>query len=104
MPLPRPSDAKRGKFAWRISWQRRRCPTPNITNKHYDSGDYPASLLEVKRMIDLRRAAETAEARRESAAISASALRPIPNNRRMATKVFAAWGLPLVPGFDQAHA
>jgi len=28
-------------------------PYTNITNKHYDSGDYPAALLEAKEMIGL---------------------------------------------------
>lgn len=77
-------------------------PYTNITGKHYDSGDYPASLARAREMIDID-------------AIRARQAQGEPDGRRIGvgfatyteqsahgTKVFAAWGLPLVPGYEQA--
>lgn len=76
-------------------------PYTNITGKHYDSGDYPASLRRVAEMIGFEKIR--------------NGPRVLPDGRRVGlgfatyteqsahgTKVFAAWGLPLVPGFEQA--
>ena len=77
-------------------------PYTNVTGKFYDSGDYPGSVAEARRMIDL----EAVRARQRT---------PEPDGRRIGigfstfteqtahgTKVFGAWGLPLVPGYEQA--
>jgi len=79
-------------------------PYVNVTNKHLDSGDYPASLEKALEMIG-------AGALRERQA------RGEPDGRRIGvgvatyteqaahgTSVFAAWGTPIIPGFDQATA
>jgi carbon-monoxide dehydrogenase large subunit len=79
-------------------------PYTNVARKRYDTGDYPQSLDTVRREIDL----EKWRARQR---------RGEPDGRRIGvgfasyceqsahgTSVFAAWGLPLVPGFDQATA
>jgi carbon-monoxide dehydrogenase large subunit len=79
-------------------------PYTNIARKRYDTGDYPQSLDTVCREIDL----EKWRARQH---------RGEPDGRRIGvgfasyceqsahgTSVFAAWGLPLVPGYDQATA
>lgn len=77
-------------------------PFVNITNKHFDSGDYPASLRQAMAEIDL-----TAVRRRQQ--------RGEPDGRRIGvgfaiyteqtahgTSVFAQWGTPIIPGFEQA--
>ena len=77
-------------------------PYTNVTGKHYDSGDYPASVAGARRMIGLE-------------AVRARQSRPEPDGRLIGvgfstfteqtahgTKVFGAWGLPLVPGYEQA--
>ena len=77
-------------------------PYTNITGKYYDSGDYPASVVEARRMIGLD-------------AVRARQCVPEPDGRLIGvgfstfteqtahgTKVFGAWGLPLVPGYEQA--
>ena len=77
-------------------------PYTNVTGKFYDSGDYPGSVAGARRMIDL----EAVRARQSA---------PEPDGRRIGigfstfteqtahgTKVFGAWGLPLVPGYEQA--
>jgi carbon-monoxide dehydrogenase large subunit len=77
-------------------------PYDNVTKKHYDSGDFPASLRAAVEKIDL-------------GAVRARQRRGEPDGRRVGigfstyteqtahgTKVFASWGIPLVPGFEQA--
>lgn len=77
-------------------------PYDNVARKHFDSGDYPRSLDLAREKIDLSRWRERQK-------------RGEPDSRRIGigfatyceqaahgTSVFAAWGLPLVPGYDQA--
>jgi carbon-monoxide dehydrogenase large subunit len=79
-------------------------PYTNIARKRYDTGDYPQSLDTVRREIDLDK-------------WRAPQRRGEPDGRRIGigfasyceqsahgTSVFAAWGLPLIPGYDQATA
>lgn len=79
-------------------------PFTNITGKHFDSGDYPASLRMAMDKIGL-------------AGIRARQQRGEPDGRLVGvgfgmyteqtahgTTVFAQWGTPIVPGFEQATA
>jgi aerobic carbon-monoxide dehydrogenase large subunit len=77
-------------------------PYVNITNKHYDTGDYPASLARVREMIgfDAFRAGPSRDAQGRYLGIGFATYT---EQSAHGTKVFAAWGLPLVPGYDQAH-
>lgn len=95
-----------GREAWEVRLENlvaaSAMPYTNITNKHYDSGDYPASLLAVKRMIDFdaRRKQPT---RDQNGRYLGIGFATYTEQSAHGTKVFATWGLPLVPGFDQAH-
>jgi len=77
-------------------------PYDNVARKHYDSGDYRKSLLLAKEKIGF----EKWRARQKQGE---------PDGRRIGigfatyceqsahgTSVFAAWGLPVIPGYDQA--
>ncbi len=77
-------------------------PYTNVTAKYYDSGDYPASVDGAAALVRL-------------AEVRARQARPEPDGRLIGigfatfteqtahgTKVFGAWGLPLVPGYEQA--
>jgi aerobic carbon-monoxide dehydrogenase large subunit len=77
-------------------------PFDNITRKHYDSGDYPAALKLAREKVGAD------EWQRKQAA-------GLPDGRKIGigyasyceqsahgTAVFASWGLPLIPGYDQA--
>ena len=79
-------------------------PFDNITNKHFDSGDYPQSLQRALAAVDL-------------AAIRARQQRGEPDGRLIGvglaiyceqaahgTSVYAGWGIPMVPGHEQASA
>jgi carbon-monoxide dehydrogenase large subunit len=77
-------------------------PYVNVTNKHYDTGDYPASLATVREMIglDAFRAGPKRDAKGRYLGIGFATYT---EQSAHGTKVFATWGLPLVPGHDQAH-
>jgi len=77
-------------------------PYTNVTGKHYDSGDYPAALMTAKEMIGFD--AHRAGARRDDdGRYLGVGFASYTEQSAHGTKVFAAWGLPLVPGYDQAH-
>jgi carbon-monoxide dehydrogenase large subunit len=79
-------------------------PYTNIARKRYDTGDYPQSLDKVRREIDLdkwraRQSLGELDGRRIGIGFASYC-----EQSAHGTSVFAAWGLPLVPGFDQATA
>jgi carbon-monoxide dehydrogenase large subunit len=98
------------KAVGREAWEVRRdnlvradaMPYTNITNKHYDSGDYPEALIAAKDMIGLE-AFRNGPKRDEKGRYLGIGFASFTEQSAHGTKVFAAWGLPLVPGFDQAH-
>jgi aerobic carbon-monoxide dehydrogenase large subunit len=79
-------------------------PFDNITNKHFDSGDYPECLRRVVAAIDVpavrRRQAENCDgARRVGVGFSIFC-----EQAAHGTSVYWGWGIPMVPGFEQAVA
>jgi carbon-monoxide dehydrogenase large subunit len=79
-------------------------PFDNITNKHFDSGDYPECLRRVVTAIDVpavrRRQAENRDgARRLGVGFSVYC-----EQAAHGTSVYYGWGIPMVPGFEQAVA
>jgi carbon-monoxide dehydrogenase large subunit len=79
-------------------------PFTNITQKYFDSGDYPQALQRAVQSIGL-------------AGIRARQAAPEPDGRLIGvglaifceqgahgTTVYAGWGIPMVPGFEQATA
>ncbi|WP_431282847.1 xanthine dehydrogenase family protein molybdopterin-binding subunit [Humitalea sp. 24SJ18S-53] len=76
-------------------------PYVNITNKHFDTGDYPASLAQARDMVGLD-AFRAGSRRDEKGRYIGIGFATYTEQSAHGTKVFAAWGLPLVPGFDQA--
>ena len=79
-------------------------PFDNVTGRHYDSGDYPECLRRAAAAIDLP-------------AVRERQRRGEPDGRRIGvgfsifceqaahgTSVYAAWGVPMIPGHEQAGA
>jgi carbon-monoxide dehydrogenase large subunit len=95
-----------GREAWEVRAENlvpaTAMPYVNITGKRYDSGDYPASLLTAKEMIGLDRH-RAGPQRDASGRYLGVGFATYTEQTAHGTKVFAAWGIPLVPGFDQAH-
>jgi aerobic carbon-monoxide dehydrogenase large subunit len=78
-------------------------PYDNITAKHFDSGDYPECLRRAIRAIDIpavrRRQSETNGALRIGVGSAIFC-----EQAAHGTSVYAGWGIPMVPGFEQATA
>lgn len=79
-------------------------PYLNITKKYFDSGNYPDSVTQAAKLIDVeswraRQAKGEPDGRRLGIGFST-----FTEQTAHGTAVFAAWGLPLVPGYEQASA
>ena len=77
-------------------------PYDNVTRKHFDSGDYKASLALAREKLDLpawraRQARGEDDGRRIGIGFATYC-----EQSAHGTSVFSAWGLPIIPGFDQA--
>lgn len=77
-------------------------PYTNVTNKHYDSGDYVASLRTAQEMIALDKVRMRQKTPEPDGTLIGVGFATYTEQSAHGTKVFAAWGLPLVPGFEQA--
>src|SRR5262245_8641625 len=95
-----------GREPWEVRYENlvpaSAMPYESVTRKHYDSGDYPQSLKLVREKFDL----EKWRARQKQGE---------PDGRRIGigfatyceqsahgASVFSTWGLPVIPGYDQA--
>jgi carbon-monoxide dehydrogenase large subunit len=77
-------------------------PYDNVARKHYDSGDYPRSLETVRREIDLDKwRARQRQGEKDGRRIGIGFASYCEQSAH-GTGVFAGWGLPLIPGYDQA--
>jgi len=78
-------------------------PFDNITKKHFDSGDYPESLRRAITALDLPkyRALQKAATGAEKIGIGLSIFC---EQGAHGTSVYSGWGIPMVPGFEQATA
>ena len=79
-------------------------PFDNITNKHFDSGDYPECLRRAVAAIDLpavraRQTGGEADGRLIGVGFSIFC-----EQAAHGTSVYAGWGIPMVPGHEQATA
>jgi carbon-monoxide dehydrogenase large subunit len=78
-------------------------PFDNITRKHFDSGDYPESLRRVTAAIDVAavRARQNATTGHRKIGLG---LAIFCEQGAHGTSVYAGWGIPMVPGHEQAVA
>jgi carbon-monoxide dehydrogenase large subunit len=79
-------------------------PFDNITKKHFDSGDYPQATRRAVAAIDLaswrkRQGLEDADGRLIGVGLSVYC-----EQAAHGTSVYAGWGIPMVPGHEQATA
>jgi aerobic carbon-monoxide dehydrogenase large subunit len=78
-------------------------PFDNITGKHFDSGDYRACLRRVAAAIDVPKVR-----RRQAAAVGVHRIglgfSIFCEQAAHGTSVYAGWGIPMIPGFEQAVA
>jgi len=79
-------------------------PFNNITKKHFDSGDYPQSLRRAVAAVDiaaLRQRQKTGEADGRRIGVG---LATYCEQAAHGTSVYQGWGIPMVPGYEQATA
>ena len=77
-------------------------PYDNVVKKHYDSGNYPGALSLAREKFDAdkwlaRQKIGEADGRKLGIGFASYC-----EQSAHGTSVFASWGLPLVPGYDQA--
>ena len=82
--------------------QPQQMPFDNITGKHFDSGDYPECLRRAAAAIELpavreRQRRGESDGRRIGAGVSVFC-----EQAAHGTSVYAAWGVPMIPGHEQA--
>ena len=77
-------------------------PYTNITGKYYDSGDYPASVVEARRMIELDAVRARQRVPEPDGRLIGVGFSTFTEQTAHGTRVFGAWGLALVPGYEQA--
>ncbi len=78
-------------------------PFTNITNKDFDSGDYPEALRRVVEAIDVQgvRARQAAQSGGSRIGVGFAVFC---EQGAHGTSVYHGWGIPMVPGFEQATA
>jgi aerobic carbon-monoxide dehydrogenase large subunit len=79
-------------------------PFNNITNKHFDSGDYPQAMQRAVAAINIeavraRQKAGEPDGRRIGAGMAIYC-----EQAAHGTSVYSGWGIPMVPGHEQAMA
>jgi carbon-monoxide dehydrogenase large subunit len=77
-------------------------PYNNVTRKHYDSGDFPKSLRMALEKIDLAAVRARQRKGEPDGRLIGVGFATYTEQTAHGTKVFAAWGIPIVPGFEQA--
>lgn len=78
-------------------------PFTNITNKLFDSGDYPECLRRLVKAIDVP-AIRARQAQESGPIRTGLGMAIFCEQAAHGTSVYAGWGIPMVPGFEQAVA
>lgn len=79
-------------------------PFNNITSKHFDSGDYPESLRQVIDTIDLHSIRSRQQRGETDGRRIGIGFAMYTEQGAHGTTVYANWGIPMVPGYEQCTA
>ncbi|KJC54158.1 carbon monoxide dehydrogenase [Bradyrhizobium sp. LTSPM299] len=79
-------------------------PFDNITNKHFDSGDYPEAMRRAVSMINVPAIRERQRRGEPDGRLIGTGVSIYCEQAAHGTSVYAGWGIPMVPGFEQANA
>lgn len=95
-----------GREPWEVRLenlvQPEQMPHVNVSNKHFDSGDYPASLRKALEMLDLPAVRARQQRGEPDGRLIGLGVATYTEQAAHGLSVFAAWGTPIIPGFDQA--
>lgn len=79
-------------------------PFDNIVNKHYDSGDYPEALRRAVASINLPGIRERKKRGEADGRLIGVGMALYCEQAGHGTSVYMGWGIPMVPGYEQATA
>jgi len=79
-------------------------PFTNITKKWFDSGDYPESLRRAVAAINIQAVRERQKRGEPDGRLIGVGLATYCEQAAHGTSVYYGWGIPMVPGFEQATA
>ena len=88
----------------KILVQPEQMPFDNITNKHFDSGDYPESLRRALAAIDIDAVRARQQRGEPDGRLIGVGLSIYCEQAAHGTSVYYGWGIPMVPGYEQATA
>jgi carbon-monoxide dehydrogenase large subunit len=93
-----------GEVRLRNLVQPEQMPFDNITNKHFDSGDYPQAMQRAMTMIDVGGVRARQRRGEADGRLIGVGLSIYCEQAAHGTSVYAGWGIPMVPGHEQATA
>lgn len=79
-------------------------PFDNITNKHFDSGDYPEALRRALAKIDIGAVRARQRGGEDDGRLIGLGVSIYCEQAAHGTSVYSGWGIPMVPGHEQASA
>jgi aerobic carbon-monoxide dehydrogenase large subunit len=79
-------------------------PFDNITKKHFDSGDYPQAMQRALAAIDVAAVRTRQRQAEPDGRLIGVGLSVYCEQAAHGTSVYAGWGIPMVPGHEQATA
>jgi carbon-monoxide dehydrogenase large subunit len=79
-------------------------PFDNITSRHFDSGDYPASLRQATEAIGLVALRERQKRGEPDGRLLGVGIAMYSEQAGHGTSVYAGWGIPFVPGHELCQA
>lgn len=79
-------------------------PFDNITKKHFDSGDYPQALRRAVAAIDVPAVRGRQQRGEADGRLIGVGMAIYCEQAAHGTSVYAGWGIPMVPGYEQATA
>ena len=79
-------------------------PFNNITGKHFDSGNYPECLRRAVKAINLKAVRQRQQTPEPDGRLIGVGISIFCEQSAHGTSVYAGWGIPMVPGHEQAIA
>ena len=79
-------------------------PFDNVAKRHFDSGDYPEALRRCLAAVDLKAIRERQRRGEPDGRLLGLGVAMYSEQAGHGTSVYAGWGIPFVPGFEQCHA
>ena len=79
-------------------------PFDNITAKHFDSGDYAECLRRTASAIDVDKIRERQRQNESDGSFIGVGFSIYTEQAAVGTSVYSAWGIPMIPGYEQAGA